>query len=398
MASVSIRHLGMDKAAARGTGSGARGAKNRILGDVSLEIADGELLVLVGPSGCGKTTLLRCIAGLEEPTRGEIAIDGRVVNEVPPQERDIAMVFQSYALYPHMTVRDNLGFGLRLRKTPSAELNRLVEEAAEMLEIGPYLSRYPRELSGGQRQRVAMGRAVVRRPKVFLFDEPLSNLDAALRQQMRLELLRLHRRLGATMVYVTHDQVEAMTLASRIAVLRRGELMQIGTPSEIYTRPRSTFVASFFGTPEMNLVLGRIAGGWFESGLGLRSEAAGFPEGDAVLGVRAEDLLFAAAGPAAAESTTGSARGQIELIEHLGSEDLLHVRCGDKTLVARSPVGSTPPSGATVNLLVAPGRGHLFQRPDPDQVDGDGPRLQPWAADADPSQSPPSPQTPGSVT
>jgi multiple sugar transport system ATP-binding protein len=382
MASVSIRHLGMDKIAARGPEGGARGGVNRILGDISLEIANGELLVLVGPSGCGKTTLLRCIAGLEEPTRGEIAIDGRVVNEVPPQERDIAMVFQSYALYPHMTVRENLAFGLRLRKTPPAELTRLVEEAAQVLEIGHLLSRYPRELSGGQRQRVAMGRAVVRRPKVFLFDEPLSNLDAALRQQMRLELLRLHRRLGATMVYVTHDQVEAMTLASRIAVLRRGELMQVGTPSEVYTRPRSTFVARFFGTPEMNLIEGSIRGGWFESGLGLRSEASGYPEGEAVLGVRAEDLLFAASGPAAAEEpASSSARGQIDLIEHLGSEDLLHVRCGDRTLVARSPVGTTPPPGTSVNLLVAPGRAHLFRRPA--KGDEDGARLAPWTLETE---------------
>ncbi|MFO0572942.1 MAG: ABC transporter ATP-binding protein [Polyangia bacterium] len=384
MAAVSIRHLGKDKTSAQGPGSGkpqGRGV-NRILGDISLEIGDGELLVLIGPSGCGKTTLLRCIAGLEEPTRGEILIDGQRMNEVPPQERDIAMVFQSYALYPHMTVRENLAFGLRLRKTPPDEIARKVDEAAQMLEIAHLTERYPRELSGGQRQRVAMGRAVVRRPKVFLFDEPLSNLDAALRQQMRLELLRLHRRLGATMVYVTHDQVEAMTLASRIAVLRRGELMQVGTPTELYTKPATTFVARFFGTPEMNLIDGEIRDGWFRaSGLELGTEAPGFPAGDAVLGVRAEDLvLVPASGPASGPvigdgnggSAPGQARGQVDVIEHLGSEDLVHVRCGDKLLVVRCPVGSSPRPGSAIGLRVQPGRAHLFQRPQGDQ---DGARL-----------------------
>jgi ABC-type sugar transport system ATPase subunit len=374
MAAVSIRHLGKDKTSSQGQAQGKSPGRGvtRILGDVSLEVGDGELLVLIGPSGCGKTTLLRCIAGLEEPTRGEILIDGQRMNEVPPQERDIAMVFQSYALYPHMTVRENLAFGLRLRKTPPAEIERKVDEAAQMLEIAHLVDRYPRELSGGQRQRVAMGRAVVRRPKVFLFDEPLSNLDAALRQQMRLELLRLHRRLGATMVYVTHDQVEAMTLASRIAVLRRGELMQVGTPTELYTQPATTFVARFFGTPEMNLIDGAIRDGWFRaSGLELGAAAPGFPAGDAVLGVRAEDLALGPADPAS-DAAPGQARGHVDVIEHLGSEDLLHVRCGEKLLVVRSPVGSSPPSGSAVSVRVQPGRAHLFRCPQGEQ---DGARL-----------------------
>ena len=389
MAAVSIRRLGKDKPSA------AHKGQNRILGDISLEIADGEFLVLIGPSGCGKTTLLRCIAGLEVPTRGEILIDGAVKNDVAPRDRDIAMVFQSYALYPHMTVRENLAFGLRMRKTPAAEIDAKVREAADMLEIGALLERYPRELSGGQRQRVAMGRAVVRRPKVFLFDEPLSNLDAALRQQMRLELLRLHRRLSATMVYVTHDQVEAMTLASRIAVLKRGELVQVGTPSQLYNQPCSTFVARFFGTPEMNLLEGKIADGRFvATDAELTVAAPGYEDGPVTLGVRAEDVSIGPPGLVP--------RATLDLVEHLGAEDLIHLRAGRKTLVARCEPRHTPPTGSEVSLRIAAERCHLFARPEPGsaaEAARDGVRLEPFAisggtvlkADARPGDAGPPP-------
>jgi ABC-type sugar transport system ATPase subunit len=345
---------------------------NRILGDISLEVGDGELLVLVGPSGCGKTTLLRCIAGLEEPSRGEIAIDGRSVVDVPPRDRDIAMVFQSYALYPHMTVFDNLAFGLRMRKTPAAEIKRLVDEAAQMLEIGHLIKRYPRELSGGQRQRVAMGRAVVRRPKVFLFDEPLSNLDAALRQQMRLELLRLHRRLSATMVYVTHDQVEAMTLADRIAVLKQGELVQVGAPAELYNQPCNTFVARFFGTPEMNLIPGVIDNGEFVASdreLKLRVAAAGYPSGPVSLGIRAEDLAFK-------RGAAGQITARVDVVEHLGSEDLIHLDVGATRLVVRCATAGAPAQASEVAVQVPAAHCHFFA-----QAPGgrEGARLQPPA-------------------
>src|SRR4051794_21209383 len=229
--------------------------------DLSLDIADGEFMVLVGPSGCGKSTALRMIAGLEEITGGTISIGGRVVNDVPPKDRDIAMVFQSYALYPHMTVRENLEFGLKIRKTPRAEMNSRVQEAAEILGITEFLERKPKQLSGGQRQRVAVGRAIVRKPSVFLFDEPLSNLDAKLRVQMRAEISKLQKTLKTTTVYVTHDQIEAMTMGNRIAIMRSGHLQQVGTPLEVYEQPANLFVASFIGTPPMNLVPATLADG-----------------------------------------------------------------------------------------------------------------------------------------
>lgn len=230
------------------------GNLNKTLDGISLEVASGELLVLVGPSGCGKSTLLRTIAGLESITSGALKIGARVVNDVHPKDRDIAMVFQSYALYPHMTVRRNMGFGLEVRKTPRPEIDKLVTEAAQMLGLTPHLDKLPKALSGGQRQRVAMGRAIVRRPSVFLFDEPLSNLDAALRNQMRVEIKRLHQQLATTMVYVTHDQVEAMTLADRIAVLNLGHLQQVGSPLELFYNPQNRFVASFIGSPSMHFL------------------------------------------------------------------------------------------------------------------------------------------------
>src|SRR5690348_11988333 len=230
----------------------------KVIHGISFDIHDGEFMVLVGPSGCGKSTLLRMLAGLEEITSGTIAIDGRTVNDVDSKDRDIAMVFQSYALYPHMSVRDNMGFSLRLRKADKREVESRVARAAKILNLEPYLERFPRELSGGQRQRVAMGRAIVRDPKVFLFDEPLSNLDAKLRVQMRTEMKKLHKRVATTMIYVTHDQVEAMTLADRVVVMREGRVEQIGTPDAIYNEPASIFVAGFIGSPTMNLVAGRL--------------------------------------------------------------------------------------------------------------------------------------------
>ena len=246
MASIEIR--GVDK---------AFGA-TRVLRDVNLTVADGEFLVLVGPSGCGKSTLLRLVAGLEEVSSGEIAIGGRIVNDLPPKDRDIAMVFQNYALYPHMTVSENMAFSLKLRGQPKQAVIKKVSEAAETLDIASFLERYPRQLSGGQRQRVAMGRAIVRDPQVFLFDEPLSNLDAKLRVQMRVEIKSLHQRIHATSLYVTHDQMEAMTMADRIAVLQGGSVEQIGTPLELYDHPANLFVAGFIGSPAMNFIRGRL--------------------------------------------------------------------------------------------------------------------------------------------
>src|SRR5213082_1458783 len=234
--------------------------KTRVLHGISLDIADGEFVVLVGPSGCGKSTLLRMLAGLEDITGGTIAIDGRVVNDVDSKDRDIAMVFQSYALYPHMTVRENMGFSLRLRNDKRALIDQRVAQAAKILNLEPFLQRYPRELSGGQRQRVAMGRAIVRDPKVFLFDEPLSNLDAQLRVQMRVEIKRLQQELATTSLYVTHDQVEAMTLADRLIVMNAGTVDQIGRPLDLYERPATAFVAGFIGSPAMNLIAGRLDG------------------------------------------------------------------------------------------------------------------------------------------
>ena len=271
-----------------------------VLHDLSFEIADKEFVVLVGPSGCGKTTLLRMIAGLEEVTQGKIILGDRVINYVPEKDRDIAMVFQSYALYPHMTVRGNMSFSLRMRKMDKAEQTRRIEWAAEMLELSEYLDRYPRQLSGGQRQRVAMGRALVREPMAFLLDEPLSNLDAQLRVQMRTELRGLHQRLQATMVYVTHDQIEAMTLADRIVVMNNGNIEQIGTPDEVYDNPANTFVASFIGSPAMNMLKGKLQRNngkiWIDLSGGGRVELPSNQSGEdgmpVILGVRPEDFLL----------------------------------------------------------------------------------------------------------
>ncbi len=280
----------------------------------SFNIPDGEFVVLVGPSGCGKSTLLRMIAGLEDITDGVLSIEDRVVNTLDPADRDIAMVFQNYALYPHMTVRKNIAYGLKNRKTPKDIIAQKVDEAARMLNLTDYLDRKPAQLSGGQRQRVAMGRAIVRDPALFLFDEPLSNLDAKLRNQMRIEIKALQRRLGVTSVYVTHDQVEAMTMADRIIVLNSGKIEQIGTPAEIYHNPASTFVASFMGAPPMNLVAGELDSG-FLSFAGLSLPVHADHRGPVTMGVRPEDLVIDPDGPLHME---------VELVEELGAHRLLH--------------------------------------------------------------------------
>ena len=293
--------------------------------DLSLDIPDGEFLILVGPSGCGKTTALRLIAGLEKPTAGTIRIGAETVNGVSPRDRDIAMVFQNYALYPHMTVYRNLAFGLKERRTPKREIDRRVRDISSILSLDELLKRRPAQLSGGQRQRVAMGRALVREPKAFLLDEPLSNLDAKLRVQMRAELKRLHQRLSITTVYVTHDQVEAMTLADRIVVMSDGKALQIGPPQEVFSRPSNLFVAGFIGSPAMNLLQGRAgpgpdgAGGTQVTAGELRFERAGLPTGDVVIGIRPESLV-----PGGHELTGPSLELEVELVEPLGESALVH--------------------------------------------------------------------------
>ncbi|MGF9693619.1 sn-glycerol-3-phosphate ABC transporter ATP-binding protein UgpC [Rhizobium sp. 0TCS1.26] len=294
---------------------------------VSIDIADGEFIVLVGPSGCGKSTLLRMVAGLEAISGGEVSIGGRVVNRMEPAERDIAMVFQNYALYPHMTVRQNLEYGLKNRGTPKTEIEALVAEAARMLEITPYLERKPRALSGGQRQRVAMGRAIVRKPAAFLFDEPLSNLDAKLRVSMRGEIKRLQRRLGTTSIYVTHDQLEAMTLADRLVVLNGGRIEQIGSPLEVYHAPASTFVASFIGAPAMNLISGELHGNRLAIGPAAIELDQAPTSGAVMVGVRAEDLRVARDGE-------DFLPFRLDYVEELGSQRLVHGQVGDQKLTA----------------------------------------------------------------
>jgi multiple sugar transport system ATP-binding protein len=297
---------------------------------VSIDIPDGEFVTLVGPSGCGKSTLLRMIAGLEPITKGEIRIGGKRVNELAPKDRDIAMVFQTYALYPHKTVRQNMAFALKLRKAPQSEVDARVNRAAEILDLKPYLDRYPRQLSGGQRQRVAMGRAIVRDPAVFLFDEPLSNLDAKLRVQMRAEIKELHQRLKTTTIYVTHDQVEAMTMADRIVVMNAGVVEQLGTPLELYDHPANVFVASFIGSPSMNLLKGKIKGGTkpsFETDDGVKLPLASAPAGSdgrrAIYGIRPEHLTLNAKGFPA----------EVTVTEPLGSETQVFGKIGTQKCV-----------------------------------------------------------------
>ena len=297
-------------------------ADTEVIKGVSLSVAAGEFLVLVGPSGCGKSTLLRMIAGLESITSGSLIIGDRRVNDVPPRDRGVGMVFQSYALYPHMTVRENIGFGLKIRKMPAAQIAERVARVARMLDLEPYLARHPKNLSGGQRQRVAMGRAIAREPEVFLFDEPLSNLDAALRTQMRVELKKLHRELRSTMIYVTHDQIEAMTLADRIMILDQGVAQQIGTPTEIFERPRNRFVASFIGSPAMNFI--DVSGAEATSPL-LRFPGRQWPAHVSTLGVRPQ-RLHVALRESDVPQGHGIIRARVEVIEPMGWEAYLHLR------------------------------------------------------------------------
>jgi sn-glycerol 3-phosphate transport system ATP-binding protein len=321
---------------------------------VSIDIKDGEFIVLVGPSGCGKSTLLRMVAGLEEISKGDVKIGNRVVNKIDPAERDIAMVFQNYALYPHMSVYENLAYGLRNRKTPKAEIDARVAEAARMLQLEAYLERKPRALSGGQRQRVAMGRAIVRKPAAFLFDEPLSNLDAKLRVSMRGEIKRLQRRLGTTSIYVTHDQLEAMTLADRLVVLNGGEIEQIGAPLEVYHTPASTFVASFIGSPAMNLLKGELHGDKLALGPSMIDLAGLAPtSGPVTVGIRAEDLRLA--GPGEHAMTVAA-----DYVEELGSQRLVHGNLGDQSLTAvLSPETELK---SELRLVVATEKLHFFNQ------------------------------------
>jgi multiple sugar transport system ATP-binding protein len=335
--------------------------------DVNLTIRDKEFMVLVGPSGCGKTTTLRMVAGLEEITAGEISIGERIVNDLPPKDRDIAMVFQNYALYPHMSVYDNMAFGLKMRKFPKAEIAKRVQDAAEILGIQELLKRKPRQLSGGQRQRVAVGRAIVRHPQVFLFDEPLSNLDAKLRVQMRVELKRLHERLETTAIYVTHDQVEAMTLGSRVVVMRDGWVQQVGDPMEIYSRPQNRFVAGFIGSPAMNFVpvtIGEANGAVYGDANGIRIKVpadraprlAAYKGQTVTLGVRPEDLRVGSS----ADASDVAFDAVVDVVEPLGAEILLDATVAGQSVVARvDPTVKTRPH-EKIRLALVPERVHFF--------------------------------------
>jgi multiple sugar transport system ATP-binding protein len=335
--------------------------------DVNLHVRDKEFVVLVGPSGCGKSTTLRMVAGLEEITAGEISIGDRVVNDLPPKDRDIAMVFQNYALYPHMTVYDNMAFGLKMRKFPKAEIEQRVRDAAEILGIQDLLKRKPRQLSGGQRQRVAVGRAIVRHPQVFLFDEPLSNLDAKLRVQMRVELKRLHDRLETTAIYVTHDQVEAMTLGDRVVVMKDGWIQQVGEPLELYGKPANRFVAGFIGSPAMNFadvtIVESNGGVWVESP-GFRVKVAAdrierlrpYKGQHVTLGVRPEDLHVATG----ADGPERCFDAVVEVVEPLGSEILLDVRAGTASMVARVEPTVRVKVHESLRLALEPARMHFF--------------------------------------
>ena len=333
----------------------------RALHEIHLAITDGEFLAILGPSGCGKSSLLRLVAGLETPSNGSIAMDGRDVTALEPKERDIAMVFQGLALYPHMTVSENMSFGLLARKTPADEIDRRVREAAETLGLGPHLAKRPRELSGGERQRVALGRALVRRPKIFLFDEPLSSLDAQLRQELREELARLHRITRTTSIYVTHDQKEALSLGDRVAVMQGGTLRQLATPEDVYRNPHDLFVARFVGEPRINLIDGEVAS---EGGQKTTFRASGFQmdlngkavrPGPATLGLRAEAIAITGDGPGE------PSRATVDRVEHLGGETLVHLRGAWGAVVVRAPQASAAPAaGSQVGLRPDAARALLF--------------------------------------
>ncbi|HEX6050256.1 MAG TPA: sn-glycerol-3-phosphate ABC transporter ATP-binding protein UgpC [Gemmatimonadaceae bacterium] len=334
---------------------------------VDLEVADGEFVVLVGPSGCGKSTTLRMIAGLESITAGRLYIGDRLVNDVPPKERDIAMVFQNYALYPHMSVRENLAFALKLRRLAATEIDTRVRRAAETLGLMDVLDRKPRQLSGGQRQRVAVGRAIVREPEVFLFDEPLSNLDAKLRVQTRREIAKLHRELGATMIYVTHDQVEAMTLGDRIVVMNAGRVQQVDSPLALYDRPANRFVAGFIGSPAMNFVEGSVSDDGGSRSFVSADGAIAIPLPDSVVssagadaavvfGIRPEDVDVGSAD----EARPGSVAARVDLVEPLGNETFVHASVGTHVITARFSGRNLPASGSAVSLRLDPLRAHWF--------------------------------------
>ncbi|MGH7605079.1 MAG: ABC transporter ATP-binding protein [Gemmatimonadaceae bacterium] len=336
--------------------------------DVTVDVHDGEFVVLVGPSGCGKSTTLRMIAGLESISAGTVTIGDRVVNEVPPKARDIAMVFQNYALYPHMTVRENLGFALKLRSMPATEIASRVESAAATLGLGEYLERKPRQLSGGQRQRVALGRAIVRQPQVFLFDEPLSNLDAQMRVSMRREIARLHQELKVTMIYVTHDQVEAMTLGDRIVVMNKGHVMQIDTPLNLYQRPQNRFVAGFIGNPAMNFVDGIVEGGgpsrfvadggdWTINLPQAVAAKLGIVKGRAItMGIRPEDVSVSTG----AVSSVLTLTARLDLVESLGNETFIYASAGKHDVTARVSPTALPAIGSRIVLAFDMEKAHFF--------------------------------------
>jgi multiple sugar transport system ATP-binding protein len=338
----------------------------RAVCDLNLEVADGELLVLVGPSGCGKSTTLRLIAGLDNPTAGEIKIGGSLMNGVAPSDRDVAMVFQNYALYPHLSAYENMAFGLKMRGTLTEEIHHRVEAAAALLSIGQLLDRMPQQLSGGERQRVALGRAIVRHPKVFLFDEPLSNLDTQLRTQMQTEIARLHERLGATMIYVTHDQEEAMTLGQRLVVMDRGVVQQVDAPLDVYRRPANRFVATFIGRPPMNLIRGQIENGVFRFTMGHENGHASRPAtiqlgaatcGSGLLGIRPEDLVASDAGNRLGEVT-------LTTVEQFGYETVARFDLAGNTLAARFPADANIKPGDRVPISIRPNAYHFFSEAD----------------------------------
>ena len=365
MAKVSLRHV-------HKTYTDSKGREVAAVNDVNIEVADRDFLVLVGPSGCGKSTTLRMIAGLEEISRGQILIDDREVNDVPPKDRDIAMVFQSYALYPHMTVYDNMAFGLKLRRYPKAEIKKRVNDAAVILGLESYLDRKPKALSGGQRQRVALGRAIVRQPKVFLFDEPLSNLDAKMRVQTRTELIKLHQRLQATMIYVTHDQVEAMTMGSRIAVMQGGVLQQNEPPLTLYGQPKNLFVAGFLGSPPMNFINGTLkqagdhlvfkemGGGEIECVFREQEHPSYKPYAgrEMILGIRPEDIELSQYARTPADANF---QGLVDIVEPMGAETNFYLQTGSHTIICRSQAAvDHRETGHRVRYQFDTAKAHLF--------------------------------------